>query len=726
MANRDKIRARTNARSKQVISIAMLGVAFTVSCFVAILLLTPKRYHVSAGAVSQDAILATRSIEDQHATELLKQRARDATVPTYRIDEEAVKTLSDSVTAFFNGLEQIRTGAQAIRQAGGGIPGANLSAQGWSELLTAEETANLLSMTDPRLTEQLLYQMLSSDDAEITLLRDILTPKLTTALSNGLSADALDRVKNASVQELRATTLSDALKDIGVSVLGAYMQPTYVVDEQKTSQSRESAAAAVEPVMINRGDVIVSAGSEISEAQMALLRELDLVRSDESDLLLAMGVIVYLLAVYALFLVYLLLCKKQVLENIKSMLIICAAVVIVMLSLLLTNPVSNHLTLGLMAVLLTALLVGESPALAVCLVMAASIGLVAGGRGAAMMQLDSMTMTASSIAAGVAAVFMLRFSKKRGTIVLSGAVGGAAAAVVIIGIYVMVGKGVWVVLEDAAWAAGSCIFSAVFCVGTLSIWENLFDIATDARLNELLNTNHPLLKQLMTEAPGTYQHSVMVAALAEGAAEAVGANPLLARVGAYYHDAGKLRRPLYFKENQKSGENIHDAMSAADSASVIISHQRDGVTLLNKFKLPSAVVQIAAEHHGNTMMAYFYHKATKEAGAQPPNPKAFRYPGCKPSTRESAIVMLADSSEAAVRSLGDTTRESMEEMVHKVIRGKMDDGQLNAAPITLQELAKIERSFLKTLFGLLHERIEYPEISRREPDDAGPARKQGG
>ena len=214
----------------------------------------------------------------------------------------------------------------------------------------------------------------------------------------------------------------------------------------------------------------------------------------------------------------------------------------------------------------------------------------------------------------------------------------------------------------------------------------------------------------MQEAPGTYQHSMLVATLAEAAAERIGANSLLTRVGAVYHDVGKLKRPLYFKENQKPNENIHDTLAPAESAAAILAHQKDGVALLVRHKLPSAVVRIAAEHHGNALMAYFYKKAIDESGVKP-NSKLFRYTGNRPSTKESAVVMLADSCEAAVRSLGsDSTREQREEMVRRIIWSKLSDSEnlLSNAPLTLNDLSAIEASFLKTFNGILHDRVEYP------------------
>jgi putative nucleotidyltransferase with HDIG domain len=313
------------------------------------------------------------------------------------------------------------------------------------------------------------------------------------------------------------------------------------------------------------------------------------------------------------------------------------------------------------------------------------------------------------LVAGQAAVCFISLNSRRSAIIGAGAGAAAAGALTIAAIYMVRLEPLITVLVDAAWVFGSHVIATVLCVGTLSVWESLFDIATDARLHELCNTNNPLLKQLVAEAPGTYQHSVAVASLAENAAQAIGANGLLSRVCGYYHDVGKLRRPLYFKENQKPNENIHDTLHPQESAAIITAHTKDGVTLLNKYKFPSAVTKIVSEHHGNTMAAYFYYKAVQQAGGRPVAQKPYRYTGARPSSKESAIVMLADSCEAAVRSIPSPSWEAVEEMVHKVIRSKVDDGQLALCPLTMLEMTQIENSFLRTLNGLMHERIEYPE-----------------
>ena len=211
----------------------------------------------------------------------------------------------------------------------------------------------------------------------------------------------------------------------------------------------------------------------------------------------------------------------------------------------------------------------------------------------------------------------------------------------------------------------------------------------------------------MNNAPGTYHHCQMASLLAESGAQSIGANVLLAKAAAAVHDAGKLKSPRHFAENQANGVNPHDELPPRESSRIIIAHVADGDAILQRYKVPAAVRGIVREHHGTTMTAYFYVKAKK---TDPDVREAdFRYPGPKPSSKESAIVMLADSCEAAVRSLGGPSPEQVRDMVHRVIRGKMEDGQLVNCNLTLSELNRVEESFLQTFQGILHDRITYPK-----------------
>ena len=233
---------------------------------------------------------------------------------------------------------------------------------------------------------------------------------------------------------------------------------------------------------------------------------------------------------------------------------------------------------------------------------------------------------------------------------------------------------------------------------------------TPAKLIELSNPNQPLLRRLMIETPGTYHHSMIVANLAEAAAEAIGADALLVRVGAYYHDIGKLVRPLYFKENQ-IGENPHDKTDPRVSTAILTEHTRDGVELAKKHHLPEPIIDMIQQHHGDTAAMYFYAKTVKQLGEENVDINDFRYDGPKPQTSEAAILMLSDTVEAAVRSIPEPTQAKISAMIRKLVRGKMEDGQLDECTLTFRDIGKICTAYETVLKGVFHERIEYPSVN---------------
>ena len=254
----------------------------------------------------------------------------------------------------------------------------------------------------------------------------------------------------------------------------------------------------------------------------------------------------------------------------------------------------------------------------------------------------------------------------------------------------------------------SGIFTGMTSLALLPYYENTFDILTDIKLVELSDFSHPLLKQLLMTAPGTFHHSIMVGALAESGAEAIGANATFARVSSYYHDIGKMKRPEFFVENQKGGENPHNKIKSSLSALIITSHTKDGYIMGKQHKLPKEVLNIILEHHGTTLVGYFYSKAL-EKGEQV-SEQDFRYSGPKPKTKESGIILMADTIEAAVRSSDNKSREGIESLIRYLIKTKIEDGQLDNSDLSLGEIEKIIQAFLNTLQGMYHERIKYPKL----------------
>jgi len=271
------------------------------------------------------------------------------------------------------------------------------------------------------------------------------------------------------------------------------------------------------------------------------------------------------------------------------------------------------------------------------------------------------------------------------------------------------------IIIDLSFGAAGGLVTPIIVSGIFPVFEYVFNISTDMKLLEIGNLNNPLLKELAIKTPGTYHHSIVVSSLAEAAASAIGANSLLAKVGSYYHDIGKIKKPIYFVENQADGINPHDKLKPSMSALIIMNHVKYGVEIAKKYKLSSSIIDIIQEHHGTTLIKYFYNKA-KEAGLNPKE-EDFRYPGPKPQTKEAGIIMIADEVEAASKTLSNPTSKHLEEYVRKIVRDIFLDGQLDECELTLKDLNSITDSFINVLVGIFHHRIEYDQEVKIDNDN---------
>lgn len=423
------------------------------------------------------------------------------------------------------------------------------------------------------------------------------------------------------------------------------------------------------------------------------------------------GAVLALAAGFGAFGVYAVLRIRAGITSLRKVLFICVLLLVAIVPM----PVTMSISIGFMpltlTVLLMALMANERIAVLSSIPTAAAAAVIAAALGEA----DSApaALMLACMVSGVAAVLALNIRKTRSSTVIAAAAAGMAGTVAFLAVMTAGGEIFGEYWPALIWMIGSCIVSGILAVGLMPIFEAAFDIASDARLNELLNNNNPLLKRLMTEASGTYQHSLAVASLAEAAAEAIGANALLCRVCACYHDVGKLKDPRCFKENQRHDRNIHDELDPFESARIIIAHQQDGVELLKKNKFPGEVIEVVGEHHGDSVMVFFYDKAKRMAGeGAKVDINAFRYPSRKPSSKESAILMLADCCEAAVRSMNNPTMKDIANKVREVMTHKWDKrgSMLWDSPLTFVDIKRIEISFLKTFAALYHERVEYPDL----------------
>ncbi|MGB0290836.1 MAG: HD family phosphohydrolase, partial [Opitutales bacterium] len=373
-----------------------------------------------------------------------------------------------------------------------------------------------------------------------------------------------------------------------------------------------------------------------------------------------------------------------------------------------------------LAPILVAALTGMTPAIFTTLVIATLFGISQG---------NSIEFTLIAFLSGVVGAYYSNNIRSRTRLVRAGFFAGFAAALAAIMTGILSNFSAGLIAELVAVSLLIGLLSGIIAVGVLPLLESLFKITTDITLLELTDFNHPLLRRMQIEAPGTYHHSLMVANLSENAAAAIGANPLLCRVCSFFHDIGKLVKPEYFTENQRGGLNPHDAQNPSMSALVIKAHIKEGVELARADKMPRVIIDVIKQHHGTSLIQYFYHQACERLKEDPHkkdsenngstvDQSTYRYDGPRPAFKESAIIFFADGVEAASRTLPKVTQSNIEDLIDKIFRDRIEDGQLDDCPLTFQELNKIRESFVYTLLNMLHSRVEYPKGEEQNPDEA--------
>jgi len=385
-----------------------------------------------------------------------------------------------------------------------------------------------------------------------------------------------------------------------------------------------------------------------------------------------------------------------------------------------------------LAPILVAVLVGGAPAVLSALIIAVVFGLIQG---------NSVEFILISFLSGVVGCYVSNNIRKRSKLVRAGLIAGATAAIAGAAVGLLNGYSLGLIGQQTLIALIVGLFTGILAVGLLPIFEQLFKITTEITLLELTDFNHPLLRRMQMEAPGTYHHSLMVANLSENAAAAIGSSPLLCRVCCLFHDIGKLVKPEYFTENQRDNINPHDAKNPSMSALVIKAHVKEGVEMGRKFKLPRVILDVIRQHHGTNLIQYFYYQAqerAKDEQSENEGPKngeskgkksredtpikvdesTYRYDGPKPAFKESAIIFFADSVEAASRSLKKVTQPNVEELIDRIFKSRMEDGQLDNCPLTFHELDLIRKSFIYTMLNMLHARVEYPKSEKEKAKEA--------
>ena len=659
-------------------------------------------YDVSMGSLAPETIRAAKTVEDTEKTEMERTNAEQATAPVYDFHQEIAEQKAALLTLLFD--LTIETQKELGEQEG--LTQAEKLEVLKGKLKTVTDKQDSLSLTDDE-----MRALLNASERQLAEAGKTLGRLTEAALSESIRKENLPAARTNIESLIRSSTIANSLLSTAITLGRNSMVETETLNEEKTAIAKQQARDAVEPTKILQGHIIVLEGEIVDREKYRQLELLGLIDSQAS--LKPIGGVVILIFLQMLFLFVLFDRYKGSLREKSNDLLVSVIVYLSAIVLMkLVSLISNHFDVVLgfifptaMATMLIRLLVDERVAALVTLLIASSAGIIFQYNYAAVLQMD---IALYILFGGFASLFFMRSVEKRSHILRASAV-VTAINLLFIAFYLLMTQSDYGLAEVTFYiGAGivSGLLSGALTMGLLPFFESMFGILSTMRLIELSNPNHPLLKKILTETPGTYHHSVMVANLAEAACEAIGADGLLARVGSYYHDVGKTRRPAFFIENQM-GINPHDALQPESSADIIIAHTTDGAELLRKYKMPQEIIDIALQHHGTSLLKYFYHKAKEEEIEM--KEADFRYPGPKPQTREAAVISIADSVEAAVRSMKEPNAEKIQRLIQAIIQDRVQDDQFDECDISLKELKIIEDKLCETLNGIFHSRIEYPK-----------------
>jgi putative nucleotidyltransferase with HDIG domain len=658
----------------------------------------PRAVDLSVGDLATADVRAprTRVFESETETAAARQAARDAVPPQYdykaetaaaltRLQLDNLATLLAPVDAAFAPAVTAEERQLALSEA---LPGLTLSSRKTLYALAPERW----SLTGAEATRVLgLVQRDPLRDAELEAARRNLGERFSAALT-------------------------DDERGLATELVAPLLAPNATYSETLTSDARDAAAAAIAPVTytIRQGEVIVDAGKQVTALEIAKLETFGLTeaRLDVARLagwfLLAALVVVLLLAWTWRY-------RQELWHRARALALLGLVLLVTALAYKLTagRSIMPFFVPGAGASMLVAILLGAGPATMITAMLAILAGAANG---------LSLEIAAYVFIGGMTGVIAVRRGDRVGVFLQAG-LAIVVACVVVVSIFSLLGaRDLTGILQlwGASLAAG--VGSAIATVGTFQAVGNLFGILTVFQLLELANPSQPLLRRLLLETPGTYHHSLMVGNLAERAAEAIGADPLMARVAAYYHDVGKLANAGAFIENQAGAGNVHDDLEPDVSAQVLKAHVADGIDIAYQAKLPRPLIAFIPQHHGTTRIAYFWAKArehaaaafggletaTGRAAADALDERRFRHNGPRPQSREAAILMLADGVEASVRSLSSQDDPTIRAMVGRIIDERLDDGQFDECDLTLRDLERIREAFVAQLLGMYHQRIAYP------------------
>jgi putative nucleotidyltransferase with HDIG domain len=581
-----------------------------------------------------------------------------------------------------------------------------------------QRIAALTKLSEVALSVPLATETLDMTSAEYDQLTAELDGALKTLYAQGIRPEQVEAARADTAKAL-PSAWTDRQKRIGGELLRQSLQPNLVFDTNATAAAQQSARSNVAPVQVQvtAGEVVVREGQVVTELDLEKLRSLGLVNPG-IDWKSAVGLLIWALMIAGVVALFIERYAEEAWADDRKMMIVGLSLVVLTAAgraLIPGHTVAVYFVPFAAVAMVLTILVGGRTALATQIAGALHIGIMSG-------QVELIAYALVPALLGMAAVRRATTTREFVQAALYVMLGDLG----VIGTFLLVGRSADTLgaLQLAAAALISGIASGVLAFGAIVMLGHLFRITTVFELRELADPNHPLLRQLLLRTPGTYHHSLLVANLAERAAEVIGADALVARVGAYYHDIGKMRNPMAFIENQ-TGTNPHDELDPAVSASIVSAHVRDGLALADRYRLPPQIREIIPGHHGTSLIRYFYSLAQSRGAVV--DEAAFRHPGPKPRSKEAGVVMLADGTEAAVRSLQEKTPERIAEMVERIVSEKVADGQLDDCDLTLRDVQRVKEAFRELLAGVYHERIPYPEdrIALLPPAGAPPNSASG-
>jgi cyclic-di-AMP phosphodiesterase PgpH len=669
---------------------------------------SPSADELSPGAEAAQTLVSPHDLQFESTvqSEARRDAAADAVEPTIELDPAVREDALGELGQFLADVSEIRASGSTLNQ----------QQQEFRDL--GQE-----SLAD---TEGVIILGLSDQDwaAVQTQSRRILDDALTQSISD----EQVENVQGSLANQV-PPDLSPLAAAATAEIVSAFIEPNVVENQEATDAAREAARQQVEPVVVElaEGEVIIRQGEIITEASLEELQQAGLLSSDVDieDVIGVSGLSLLAALSIGAYLFYL---QPPTLASDRRLMMVLLVVSAVVLAAKLYLPeilpdTDRRFLMFVLPVAIAPMLVGAlfDDAPFAILIAALTAGLctftayyLPESPGAFQGRpLDSVLLFFGYFFGGTAGVFAVNRVSSINQYLLAGVIVSAATAA---GAYAVALLDPARLLEDLLWivltSSAGGLLAAVITLGAFVALGTIFGITTRFQLMEMADLNHPLIQRLQEEAPGTFHHSVLVSNLAQGAANAIGADSLQARIGAYFHDVGKLAKPRFYIENMGNGRNPHNELEPVASARVIADHVRNGLDLARKAGVPPVIRDYIPQHHGTRLVTYFYRKAVQNG--EPVDTDRFRYPGPKPQRRETAIVMLADSIEAMVRAREDKSSEAIDFAVEGVIRERLQESQLDESDLTLRDLQRIADSFKATLKGVYHRRIEYPEPTEEE------------